>query len=65
MKTEPVTYEAYQEDYAKDEDFRVVYKKQQCQHEQANLDNKFDYHLLDGVIYKMVNLCVLKEEGVS
>jgi hypothetical protein len=39
MKMEPFTYEAYQEDYAKDEDFKWCIKMT-GQHEQANFDNK-------------------------
>jgi len=63
MHIEPFTHDAYKEAYSEDEEFKV-----QQLHSQIHVhdgDITIDYHLQDGLLYRLDMLCVPKGEQLQ
>jgi hypothetical protein len=65
MYMEPFTHDVYKEAYIKDEDFQEVFQQLQGQFRVKEGDNKDDYHLRHGLLYKLDKLCVPKGERLQ
>jgi hypothetical protein len=57
---EPFTHDAYKEAYIEDEDFKEVFQQLQGQIHIEEGDNKVDYNLQNGLLYKLDKFCVPK-----
>jgi hypothetical protein len=62
MHMDPFTHDAYKEAYTEDEDFKEVFQQLQGQIHVEEGDNKVDYHLQNGLLYKLDKLYVPKGE---
>lgn len=62
MHMESFTHDAYREGYLEDEDFKEVYQKLQSKSHVDGGDNTVDYHLQDGLLCRLDNLCIPKGE---
>ena len=65
MHIEPFTHDAYKEEYIEYEDFKEVFQQIQVQFHVEEGDNKVDYHLHDGLLYKLDKLHILKGERLQ
>jgi len=65
MYMEPFTHDAYIEAYSEDEDFKEVYQQLQIHIHVHDGENTIDYHLQDGLLYRMDKLCVPKGEQLQ
>jgi hypothetical protein len=62
MHMEPYTHDAYKEAYTKDEDFKEVFQQPYGQIYIEECDIKVDYHLQNGLLYKLDKFYVHKGE---
>ena len=62
MHIEPLTHDAHKEAYIEDEGFKEVFQQLQSQIHVHDSDNIVDYHLQNGLLYKLGKLCVLEGE---
>eukprot|EP00253_Pinus_taeda_P004842 PITA_04842 len=65
MHMDPFTHDAYRETYSEDEDFTEVYQQLQSQSHVHNDDNIVEYHLQDGLLYRLYKLCVPKGDHLQ
>jgi hypothetical protein len=54
---EPLTHDAYKEEYTKDEDLKEIFQQLQGQVHEEEGDSKANYHLQDGLLYTLKKLC--------
>ena len=60
MHMESFTHGAYREAYSEDEDFKEGNQQLQSQSHVHDVDRTIDYHLQDGLLYRLDKLCVPK-----
>ena len=65
MHMKPFTHDAYREAYLEDEEFKELYQQLQSQSHVHDGDNIVDYHLQDGLLYRLDKLCVPKGERLQ
>ena len=65
MHMDPFTNDAYIKAYLEDEEFKEVYQQLQSQSHVHDGDNTIDYHLQDGLLYRLDKICVPKGERVQ
>jgi hypothetical protein len=65
MHMEPFIHDAYKEAYTEDEDFKEVFKQLYGQIQVEERDNEADYHLQNGLLYKLDKLYVPKGERLQ
>jgi hypothetical protein len=63
MQLEPFTHELLSEYYEGDEDFRGVYK--QLKERLVIVMEGNEYHLQDGLLYKLDKLCIPQDKEFS
>ena len=65
MHIEPFIHEAYKKEWTKYEDLKEIFQHPKGQDHEEDDDNKVNYFLQDGLLYKLGKLCVPKGERIQ